>query len=181
MKRHAVPLIGTIRNQSEGGKADISESLREELYKEISPLVNAIDIDLDADRLESVVAFARTNNNTIILSHHDYNQMPSDSSLQETMGKAVDLGADIIKIAAVAGNQVDVRRLLQFTLTNREKNLVTIAMGGAGVMSRLMFPLAGSLMTYTSLSPSDGQVPSERFIDDLKFYYPHLNQELLVH
>ena len=46
LKRHALPLIGTIRSRVEGGKAEIEESHRLDLYRQISPLVDAIDIDL---------------------------------------------------------------------------------------------------------------------------------------
>lgn len=180
LKRHEMPLIGTVRADSEGGKAEISDALREEFYEAILPIVDAIDIDISAPILESVVLSARKNNNTVILSHHDFSNIPSDLQLREIVKKAVSLGADIVKIATFAKNESDVLRLLHFTADHQEKNLVTIAMGNIGSLSRLLFPLAGSLMTYTSVNLSDGQVPPQRLIEDLRFYYPRYNEELII-
>jgi 3-dehydroquinate dehydratase-1 len=179
LKRHEIPLIGTIRSQHEGGKAHLSNNQRADLYKKISPLVNAIDLEVNAEILKPVIAVARRNKNVVILSHHDFHSTPSEAGLQQIVMKATAHGADIIKIAALAKNESDVIRLLQFTAANRQKNLVTIAMGNIGSLSRLVFPMAGSLMTYTSVAPSDGQIPAKRLIEDLRFYYPRYNEELI--
>lgn len=181
LKRHEMPLIGTIRGKGEvRGKVKLSDAERAALYQKISPLVDAIDIDLSATILKSVVAAARRNKNTVILSHHDFDGTPSESRLKQIVGKASKLGADIIKIATLAKNESDVLRLLQFTAAHRPKNLVTIAMGNIGTVSRLMFPLAGSLMTYTSVALSDGQIDAKRLIEDLRLYYPRYNEELII-
>ncbi len=181
LKRHEMPLIGTIRGTGEvRGTVKLSDSERADLYQKISPLVDAIDIDLSAAILKSVVAAARRNKNTVILSHHDFDGTPSESRLKQIVGKASKLGADIIKIATLAKHESDVLRLLQFTAAHRPKNLVTIAMGNIGTVSRLMFPLAGSLMTYTSVALSDGQIDAKRLIEDLRLYYPRYNEELII-
>ena len=181
LKRHEMPLIGTIRGKGEvRGKVKLSDAERAALYQNISPLVDAIDIDLSATILKSVVAVARRNKNTVILSHHDFDGTPSESRLKQIVGKASKLGADIIKIATLAKNESDVLRLLQFTAAHRPKNLITIAMGNIGTVSRLVFPLAGSLMTYTSVALSDGQIDAKRLIEDLRLYYPRYNEELII-
>lgn len=179
LKRHEMPLIGTIRSQDEGGKARCSDAQRADLYQKISPLVDAIDIDLRAAILKPVVASAQRSKNTVILSHHDFHGTPSESELKRIASQATALGADVIKIATLAKKESDVVRLLQFTVAHRQKNLVTIAMGTVGSISRLLFPLAGSLLTYTSVSPSEGQIPAKRLIEDLRFYYPRYNEELI--
>lgn len=181
LKRHEMPLIGTIRGKGEvRGRARLSDVERADLYQKISPLVDAIDIDLSATILKSVVTAAYRNKNIVILSHHDFNGTPSESGLKQIVGKATELGADIIKIATFAKNESDVLRLLHFTAAHRPKNLVTIAMGNIGTISRLALPLAGSLMTYTSVAPSDGQIDAKRLIEDLRFYYPRYNEELIT-
>lgn len=181
LKRHEMPLIGTIRGTGEvRGTVKLSDAERAALYQNISPLVDAIDIDLSAAILKSVVAAARRNKNTVILSHHDFDGTPSESRLKQIVGKASKLGADIIKIATLAKNESDVLRLLQFTAAHRPKNLITIAMGNIGTVSRLVFPLAGSLMTYTSVALSDGQIDAKRLIEDLRLYYPRYNEELII-
>lgn len=179
LRRHGLPLIGTVRSREEGGNAEITDSQRADLYAKISSLVDAIDIDLSAGTLKSVIATARDNRNTLILSHHDFHSTPSERELEKIVGKATSLGADVVKIATLAEDESDVVRLLQFTLKHQDKNLVTIAMGSKGSISRLLFPLAGSLMTYTSVSPADGQIPAKRLLEDLRLYYPRYNEELI--
>jgi 3-dehydroquinate dehydratase-1 len=180
LKRHEMPLIGTIRSRAEGGKANLNDAQRENLYKHITPLVHAIDIDLSASILKPVVAVARRNKNTVILSHHDFKKTPSDAALAEIVKKANALDADIIKVAVHANDEGDVSRLLAFTLAHRGKNLVTISLGSIGSISRLLFPLAGSVMTYTSVTPSDGQIPAGRLIEDLRLYYPRYNESVIA-
>lgn len=180
LKRHEMPLIGTIRSQAEGGKANVSDTQREDLYKRISPLVQAIDLDLSSSILKPVIAAARRNKNTVILSHHNFKKTPNDATLTDIVKKAHGLGADIIKIAVRANDEGDVVRLLEFTLAHRGKNLVTISMGSIGSVSRLLFPLAGSVMTYTSVTPSDGQIPPQRLIEDLRLYYPRYNESVIA-
>ena len=179
LKRHEMSLIGTIRGQGEGGKAKFSDAQRADLYQKISPLVDAMDVDLSATILKPVVALARRNKNTVILSHHDFHGTPSESVLKQIVNKATALGSDIIKVATLAQSESDVLRLLQFTMAHRHQNIVTVSMGGIGSLSRLLFPLAGSLLTYTSVSPSDGQIDAKRLIEDLRFYYPRYNEELI--
>ena len=179
LKRYELPLIGTVRNQHESGKTNLATAQQEELYGKISPLVDAIDVDMDTAIAKNVVSVARRNQNTIIVSHHDFKGTPSDSELRQILSRATDLGADIVKIATLAKNETDVVRLLQFTSAHRQKNLVAIAMGSTGSLSRLVFPLVGSLMTYTSVTPSDGQIPAKRLIEDLRFYYPRYNEGLI--
>ncbi len=179
LKRHEMPLIGTIRSRVEGGKTNLTDAQREDLYKRISPLVHAIDIDLSAAILKPVIAAARRNKNTVILSHHDFKSTPSEAGLEQVVKKATELGADIIKIATHAKDESDIVRLLKFTMTSRQKNLVTMTTGNVGSISRLLFPLVGSLMTYTSLTPSNGQIPPRRLIEDLRLYYPRYNEEVI--
>lgn len=179
LKRHELPLIGTIRGQSEGGKAKLTDEQRAALYQHISPLVDAIDVDLSASILKDVVAIARRNKNTVILSYHDFQGTPSEARLDEIVRKAISLGAHVTKIAAKAKAESDVVRLLQFTMNRREKHLVTISMGNIGSIARLVAPLTGSLMTYTSIAPTDGQIPAKRLIEDLRLYYPRYNEELI--
>ena len=93
--------------------------------------------------------------------------------------KAETLGARIIKLAVHANCKQDVVRLLAFTVTYRHQNLVTISMGSVGSVSRLLFPLVGSLMTYTSLSPAHGQIPAKRLIDEMSLYSSRYHEELV--
>lgn len=180
IKKHNLPLIGTIRAKGEGGKARISDSMRIALYQKIAPWVEAVDVELiSGSTLGEVRSIASKSKNVLIVSHHNFSKTPDERELKEIAQKALSSGADIIKIAAFAQNENDVIRLFEFTSRNKDKKLVTIAMGAKGSISRLMFPLAGSLMTYTSVAPSGGQIPLGELIQDLRLYYPRFNEEVV--
>ncbi|MBI3318944.1 MAG: type I 3-dehydroquinate dehydratase, partial [Candidatus Omnitrophica bacterium] len=180
IKKHDLPLIGTIRTKREGGKAKISDSSRIALYQKIAPLVEAIDVEIiSGSTLKEVRSIASKNKNVLIISHHNFSRTPNERELKEIAEKAISGGADIIKIATFAQNESDVIRLFEFTSRYKNEKLVTIAMGAKGSISRLMFPLAGSLMTYTSVTPSGGQVPLAELIQGLRLYYPRFNEEMI--
>jgi 3-dehydroquinate dehydratase I len=180
LKRHGLPIIGTVRSPSEGGAGKLPAARRLALYKAISPLVDAIDVEMHStDILDECIGMARKNGNGIILSFHDFVSTPSITDLDTIVARATERGADIIKIATHAGNRQDVARLFRFTDDHRRENLVTIAMGSEGSISRLTFPVAGSLMTYTNLMPCDGQIPLDILVDHLRLYYPAYNEEII--
>ena len=180
LRRYGLPIIGTVRCAREGGASDLSGALRATLYAALSPLVDAVDVEVKAAHsLTSTLRLARQNGNLIILSYHDFSKTPSQGKLEAVAVKAVHLGADVTKIAAHARTQEDVLRLFRFTEEYRSRNVVTMAMGAIGSVSRLIFPLAGSLLTYTNVTPSHGQISLQRLIDDLRFYYPAYNEDLV--
>lgn len=178
LRKHGLPMIGTVRSRPEGGDALISDNERAEIYKKIVKYVDAIDIEMrSVGVLNAVRASAKAENATLILSHHNFKETPDDAGLDAIISEASKLEPDIIKLATFAKTAADVETLLRCTLKHRDKNLVTIALGPVGSISRLTFPLYGSLMTYTSTKPSQGQIPVETLVDHLRFYYPELNEE----
>lgn len=180
IKKHNLPLIGTVRSKREGGKASISDSRQIALYRKIAPLVEALDVELSSGpTLKQARSIASKNKNVLIISHHNFSKTPDEKELKKITEKALSNGADIIKIATFAQKESDVIRLLEFTSRYKDKKLVTISMGAKGSISRIMFPLVGSLLTYTSVTPSGGQVPLSDLVQGLRLYYPRFNEEAI--
>lgn len=180
IRRHGLPLIGTVRSAREGGASKtLPDTRRAALYAAVSPFVDAVDVEIRSARaLAEALRVARANGNVVILSYHNFSKTPALAELIEIADRAADLGADIIKIAAEARIADDLLRVFHFTEQQRSRNLVTIAMGAMGSVSRLLLPLAGSLLTYTNLTPALGQIPLDRLIDDLRFYYPAYDADI---
>ena len=67
----------------------------------------------------------------------------------------------------------DVIKLGKFTLENKAKNLITISLGDTGGVSRFLFPMLGSLITYSYISkPSGpGQIPLKELRKQISLYY----------
>ncbi len=177
------PSIATIRSEIEGGSWTLSEAERLKLFKLVIPEVSAVDIELSAKSIiKEVVQTAHKHKKLAVISYHNFDGTPSLKILEDTMKKAISSGADIVKVATLAIKREDVQLLAEFTLRNRSKNLVSIAMGTEGSISRILFPSLGSLMTYASLgqSTAPGQLDYESTFDLLRRMYPKYNEEKIT-
>ena len=78
------------------------------------------------------------------------------------------MGCDILKIAVMPNSKQDVLTLLSATeemyRAHAHQPLVTMSMGGQGVISRLCGEVFGSSMTFGAVGQTSapGQIPMER-------------------
>ncbi|MBI3307659.1 MAG: type I 3-dehydroquinate dehydratase [Candidatus Omnitrophica bacterium] len=168
------PTIATIRSKREGGKWNLSEAARLELFRGVSGKVDALDIELSSKQiLSKVIKLARKAKITVIVSYHNFDKTPGLKTLSRIAKKAKTAGADIVKIAALAKRQKDVQTLAKFTVENAPLNLITIAMGPHGRLSRVFFPALGSLITYAHLGKktASGQLSYGETSGFLKTFY----------
>jgi 3-dehydroquinate dehydratase-1 len=165
-------LLGTVRANAR------TANRRLDIFKQIIPLVDAIDIEIDADINAEVIALAQ--GKTIIVSEHDYNATPDLTRLNDIVDTAIKQGANIIKIAAMANSRADVVRLLEFT-RSRTENMVIIAMGDEGTISRITAPLFGSLFSFGFIEDAvaPGQLPVWKLIEELRLYYPAYDENCI--
>jgi len=164
-----LPLIATIRSRKEGGGRHLSDSQRLGLFKKILPLVQIIDLELSSTSLKALIPLAHRKGKSVILSYHNFHSTPPDPALLRLIEKARRRGADWVKIAVTPRREGEVGRLLLLTHRNRDKDLITIAMGRRGKASRLLAPLFGSRLTYSFLdrSQAPGQIPIRSFLKKL--------------
>ena len=78
-----------------------------------------------------------------------------------------EMGADVAKLAVIPRSRQDVLDLLQATVTADERMnipVVTMSMGGLGVVSRLCGSLTGSAMTFAAVGETSapGQIAAEK-------------------
>ena len=178
-KKTKIPLILTVRNdKAEGGKGHISDQTKLKIFEVATPLVDAIDIELRSAIISKVIAIAKKNKKTVIVSTHNFKETPKEGDLENILNKSIAKGADMVKIAAWAKSLDDVFRLMRFTLEHRHNYLITMSLGTIGSVSRLTFPSVGSLLTYSHLTrPSaPGQIPLKILQQHLRLYYPKYNQ-----
>ena len=165
IKKLHLPVIATIRSVSEGGEKYLTSKKRLDIFKNIIPLSDYIDIELSSDTiLKEIIRTAHNNNTKVIISYHIYLKAKKEK-------------ADIIKIAAKTNSTSDLQRLLLFTLTYKKDNMIIIPMGKTGTLGRVFFPAAGSLLTYTYLSKNTapGQISLEKMSEMIKLFYPDKN------
>jgi 3-dehydroquinate dehydratase I len=169
--------IATIRHRKEGGLWEKKEQARLALFYSVLPLVDGVDLELSSGIVKEVVREAGRLKKKIILSYHNFYKTPDFKVLNSLVLRAKAAGADIVKIAAMPLKDRDIETLAQLTLTHKSQNIVTIAMGRKGMLTRLLFPSLGSLMTYSfaGKSMAPGQMDYATMLKWMKEFYPALD------
>ena len=160
VRAEKLPVIATIRSKAEGGRRNMKDAERLRIFKAIMPLVDAVDIELSSKKiLNGVIKEAHRFKKRVIVSYHDFRNTPAEGQLNTIIKNSRKAGGDIVKIAAFAKDKRDIIRLASLNISHND--IITIAMGRLGVVSRLFFPMLGSLLTYCSVTKSSapGQMP----------------------
>ena len=164
-----IPLLFTLRTSSEGGKIQISDEEYSNLLKFVTNTGDADIIDVELFRYEGkiteLVDAIHDRGGFVIMSNHDFHATPERTEIVSRLRKMQDVGGDLLKIAVMPQSTDDVIVLMDATnemATNyAQKPLVTMSMGGLGVISRLTGEVFGSSMTFGSAGKSSapGQIP----------------------
>jgi 3-dehydroquinate dehydratase-1 len=164
-------IIVTVRSIDEGGKYLIADSKRLEIFSALTPVVDAVDVELSSRAiLKDVVKVAKRFRKKVIVSYHNFHATPLKGRLNLLIKKGKTEGGDIVKISTKTKDYADLKRLARITLEH--KNIITIAMGERGVSSRIFFPLLGSLLTYSPISDTTapGQLPLKTVREEINRY-----------
>lgn len=144
----ALPLLTTIRVETEGGGWSNSEASRLDFFNALLPVSDGLDVELSAGIARDTVETAHGVGKIAIVSSHDFNGTPSINVLEEKLAEAVGIGADYTKFATTANMQEEYERLVAFTLAHNKENIIVVAMGSYGPLSRIALPSIGSRLTY---------------------------------
>lgn len=172
---HQRPALVTVRDPAEGGVRALPDRVRLDLYRRaIEAGASGVDVELRASIRDDVCREAAARGCTVILSVHDFHKTPPKRELLRAIDQGRDAGADIVKIACLAGSTADLAVLLDVLRERRRQGLIVIAMGEAGRASRVFFPLVGSLLTYGCLERANapGQLTAEELVRELTAYHP---------
>jgi 3-dehydroquinate dehydratase/shikimate dehydrogenase len=169
-------LILTLRSPEQGGHSPLDRDSRRRFWNSIQKLSGNCLIDLELDLVmdfapderhaESWIDWSR-----VICSHHDFGGLPVD--LAEIHERMAATPARILKIAVQADDATDclpVFRLLE--RAQREgREMIAIAMGPAGIMTRILGPSRGSFLTYGSLDDESATAPGQLTARELREIY----------
>lgn len=164
-RRRPVPIIVTCRPDWEGGRFSGDEATRRRL------LVQAIDAGadyVDVERRAGWVPDVDHATTRLILSDHDFVSIPDD--LVDRVREMRRLGADVVKVAVTATHISDVLTLhATIAAAGDEGDLVCIAMGEPGQLTRLLPGRFGSCWTYGG-DAAPGQVAVRHLRDRYRVY-----------
>ncbi|MEM1514621.1 MAG: type I 3-dehydroquinate dehydratase [Candidatus Bathyarchaeia archaeon] len=179
VKASQVPIIATNRHRGQGGICMLSEEHRVELLlKAAEAGFTYVDIELDTQNLPEVVNRAKDYGAKVIVSHHIFSHTPSTEELEATVRKEVESGADICKVITMANSFADSIKCLMFTYKmSRGVDLVCFAMGGKGILSRVLSPVFGASFTYASLKVGFETAPGQITIHEMREIYRGLRLE----
>ena len=161
-----LPILLTIRSKKEGGRFKLDDKERLELFTALTPLADAIDIELTSKRiLSKVITEAKKERKKVIVSFHDFKGTPTTTRIKTIIRNARKSGGDLAKVAFKARTAEDARRLALVLLEDKG-DLIAISMGEKGRASRVILPLLGSLLTYAAIKRSTA--PGQMKIGELK-------------
>jgi 3-dehydroquinate dehydratase / shikimate dehydrogenase len=160
----SIPMIYTLRDQSQGGSYIRAESQRLDDIRTLATL-NPEFIDLETHVPSCFIAEMALSHPEIklILSYHNFDHTPQDlEGLYREMQK---IPACFYKVALFAQNALDVMRLLCLAkkTTTTDPKLIAISMGPHGQLSRILSPFIYAPLTE-KLKTAPGQVPLQTLI-----------------
>ncbi|HYN84039.1 MAG TPA: shikimate dehydrogenase [Pyrinomonadaceae bacterium] len=182
-------LVFTLRPREQGGARESADDEREHFWRRLARemrrhadasganpehergrLRHYADLELDGGpSAETCAGLARVCR--IIRSHHDFAGGAQDLTRLYERLAATD--ADALKLAVTARDATDcvpVFRLLERARTERRK-LVAVAMGRAGVATRVLGPSRGAPFTYAALDAENTTAPGQLTSQELRDLY----------
>jgi 3-dehydroquinate dehydratase type I len=166
------PIIATVRDVKEGGQKKIADRLG--IYKAVIMFSDIIDVEIgNKDTMIAIKNLCKPCKKLLIGSYHNFELTPDDNFLDGIVLQGKELGADIVKIAAMAKNREDLIRLAFLTHRHKDKGMITMSMGDMGLPSRIFNPICGSLITYGYINhPS---APGQLSASELLYIFRRLN------
>ena len=157
-----LPVIVTCRPKRQGGRFDGPEASRLAILRgaaRLHPAFVDVEVDVPPDQ--------RPDGSTI-LSHHDFDGVPADL---DDISAAIDRSdAPVKKIVFAAAGPEDALRALDVLRTS-DKPTIALAMGEAGVTSRILARKFGAMGTFASLARGAESAPGQPTIDELRNLY----------
>ena len=164
--RHC-PVVVTCRPVWEGGMFEGAEEDRHQLLRRALELgAEYIDVEWRAGFHDLVEPNDR---GRVVLSTHDFDGVPDD--LEERVRAMRATGANVIKIAAQVNTLSDLVSLRAIGQRAREHDeaQITIGMGAAGIVSRVLPDRFGSSWTYAGQGVAPGQIDLARMLGEFRY------------
>jgi 3-dehydroquinate dehydratase/shikimate dehydrogenase len=183
VNRSPAPCIVTCRSQGEGGRFAGGESRRIALVEALAACDNPpcyVDLELaawreDAELRRRILAVlpgtsgAGPTATSLILSSHDFTTRPPDL-IQRVEAMTNDRGCSVIKVAWAARSLRDNLEAFDL-LTGRRKPMIALCMGEFGLMSRVLAPKFGGLLTFAAPQAGEETAPGQPTVEELRSLY----------
>jgi len=156
--------LATFRPQEQGGKREISKTARQDFW--CSGIDNYVDwADIELDLIEPFLNWVKLNK---IFSFHDFRAVPENlPEIYESLSQNFGVTKIAVQTDDITGT-IAVWKLLE-KAKSENKQIIPIAMGESGKLTRILGLAHGAFMTYASLDSSNetasGQVSAKDLIE----------------
>ena len=161
--RITVPTIATCRPEF------CDDEKRAKLLK-TAILSGATYVDVEIESQENfkkeILNFAHEKGCKCIISYHNYEETPPRQKLQEIIDTCFSQGADIAKIATMARSKRDAARVLSLYESN--DNIVALAMGEEGKISRIACLSLGSPFSFAAIDETHASANGQLTVAQMK-------------
>ncbi len=152
------PAIVTCRPVREGGKYSGDEKARRSFLANAATFPN-VTVDIEGDVADCPAA------GSLIRSHHDFNGCPQDL---DNLFAVLSIGGAVPKVAFTPAGPDEALRALDLL---RQAPGMALAMGEAGLLSRVLARKFGAFGTFAALSAGQGSAPGQPTIEEFKTLY----------
>ena len=171
------PVILTYRPSEQGGYRNLSRQARTAFWK-LRPSGNSVWWDVELDLIHDITPdWSR-----IIVSHHDFSGVPHD--LDQSYERLAQTPARVLKIAVQARDVIDCLPVFQLIDRARKegREIIAIAMGNAGIATRILGPSRGAFLTYGSLDDDSATAAGQVNAQKLRSLYriDKINSETMI-
>lgn len=160
------PLILNLKDKTEKGSFHGNSLARFQLLTKSKAAYVDLPLSFPAKLIQQ---FKRENPKTkLILSSHDFQKTPTLPTLRKLAQQAIQAKADVVKLVGFARNHSEMLPILQISqeLAVAKKQFITISMGEAGEITRVITPLLGGLGMFAPLTDKNktaaGQIPASQ-------------------
>ncbi len=162
LENKPLPTIVTYRPTRQGGRFEGDESGR------LKILAAAVRLGADYIDVELDVPPPRRPKGPTILSHHDFAGLPAN--LDKIIAELNASDADVCKIVFTAAGPEDAIAALDL-LRKSDRQMISLAMGEAGLASRILAGKFGAFGTFASLSEGNESAPGQLTVEQMKRLY----------
>lgn len=168
-------LIGTIRKKNDGGNFSNNDDNKRLLaWKNIlndKHCLNWVDIEYESIKLVDAIRILSKNKSLkILISRHDFFEMPSIIDLNEFISKSIKYNSNGIKLACTAQNLNDEKKLYQIIKDHSSNfdNFSFFSMNEKYKQSRIISPLLSNSQTFVYGYLDKATAPGQFKISQLK-------------
>ena len=166
LRERPLPVIVTYRPKRAGGAYTGSEGERLATLRRAIAL-GAEYVDAEKDVVHDLRGYGKAR---IIVSRHEFEEVTESLPLRRLYDGLAATGADIIKIAVTAKRIEDNLEVLEL-LRHSDRPTIALAMGEAGVVSRILAGRYGGFLTFAALDGAAPVAPGQISLSDMLDLY----------